>query len=109
MHVAYCAQFGITLEDLQATPESSPCAAYARYIIDVGTQGDVLDLYMAVASCLIGYGEVGMWLKERVESGEAKLEGNLYKKWIEDYSGKDYLDAVNRGIGGLSRISTFDP
>jgi hydroxymethylpyrimidine/phosphomethylpyrimidine kinase len=58
---------------------------------------------MAVASCLIGYGEVGLWLKTQVSKGEAVLEGNPYKQWIEDYSGRDFLDAVNRGIG------TYDP
>lgn len=27
------------------------------------------------------------------------MEGNLYKRWMEDYSGPDFLGAVNRGIG----------
>ncbi len=97
----YCATFGITLETLVSTPESSPCAAYARYILDIGTQGDLLDLYVAVASCLIGYGEVGLYLQKRVQEGKAVLEGNLYRRWMEDYSGVDFLGAVNRGIGGL--------
>jgi hydroxymethylpyrimidine/phosphomethylpyrimidine kinase len=69
--------------------------------LDVGAQGDILDLYVAVASCLIGYGEVGLWLQKEVKAGRAKKEGNLYAKWMEDYSGKDYLDAVDRGIGML--------
>jgi hydroxymethylpyrimidine/phosphomethylpyrimidine kinase len=54
---------------------------------------------MAVASCLIGYGEVGLWLRKEVDAGRAKLEGNPYKRWIEDYSGPDFIGAVNRGIG----------
>ncbi|WVQ68615.1 phosphomethylpyrimidine kinase [Kwoniella botswanensis] len=109
MHVSYCESFGITLDQLQSTPESAPCAAYARYIIDIGTQGDILDLYMSVASCLIGYGEVGLWLKKQVELGEAKMEGNLYKKWMEDYSGKDFLQAVEKGIENLERRIAEDP
>lgn len=27
------------------------------------------------------------------------MEGNLYKRWMEDYSGEDFLGAVDRGIG----------
>ncbi|WVR09300.1 phosphomethylpyrimidine kinase [Kwoniella sp. DSM 27419] len=109
MHVDYCAQFGISLEQLRAEPEASPCAAYARYVVDIGTQGDLLDLYMAVASCLIGYGEVGLWLKRQVEKGEAVLEGNVYRKWMEDYAGQDFLTAVNLGIDNLERRIALDP
>lgn len=87
-----------------STPESAPCSAYARYVIDIGTQGDILDLYMAVASCLIGYGEIGLWLKRSVGKGEAILDGNPYKSWIETYSGDDFLGAVNRGIGELALL-----
>ncbi len=54
---------------------------------------------MAVASCLIGYGEVGLWLRKQGDAGEAKLEGNPYRRWIEDYSGAEFQAAVNRGIG----------
>lgn len=89
----------MTIDDLTDLPESAACAAYARYIIDVGTQGDMLDLYVAVASCLIGYGEVGLWLQKQVQCGGAIMEGNRYARWMEDYAGKDFLDAVSRGIG----------
>ncbi|OWT38380.1 phosphomethylpyrimidine kinase [Cryptococcus neoformans] len=109
MHVAYCQEFGLSLADLEETPESANCSAYARYVIDIGTQGDILDLYMAVASCLVGYGEVGLWLKKQVERGEAKVEGNLYGRWMTDYGGREFLNAVNRGIENLERRVAQDP
>lgn len=80
MHVAYCQTFGVTEADLLATPETPATAAYALYILDVGQRGDVLDLVLAMASCCLGYGEVGLKLKEGVEKGDVKFEGNLYKK-----------------------------
>lgn len=92
-----------------STPEASACAAYARYILDMGTQGDVLDLYMAVASCLVGYGEVGLWLQKRVETGEAKMDGNPYARWMSDYAGADFQAAVNRGIGMFPPFLLFFP
>lgn len=95
----YCEEYGYDLATLIAEPEAAPCSAYARYVLDVGNQGDVLDLYMAVASCLVGYGEVGLWLKRRVDKGEIKLEGNPYKRWIETYCAEDFLDAIRVGIG----------
>ena len=48
--------------------------------LDVGQRGDLLDLLLAVASCCLGYGEVGMKLAEGYKRGEVKMEGNLYKK-----------------------------
>lgn len=60
---------------------------------------------MAVASCLIGYGEVGLWLQKRVRTGEAKMEGNVYKRWMEDYAGTPFLEAVDRGIGQSFRVT----
>ncbi|ORY32141.1 putative phosphomethylpyrimidine kinase [Naematelia encephala] len=99
MHVEFCESFGISLSELQATPESAPNAAYSRYILDVGQSGDILDLYVAVASCLVGYGEVGLWLRKH----GAKLEGNPYRRWIEDYSGPEYFGAIQRGITNLEQ------
>lgn len=98
-NIQYCSEFNITLPQLLRTPESSTTSAYARYILDIGTQSDILELYVAIAACLIGYGEVGLWLQKQVQLGEAKVEGNLYKRWMEDYGGEDFLGAVDRGIG----------
>jgi hydroxymethylpyrimidine/phosphomethylpyrimidine kinase len=67
------------LEDIKNTPESPAASAYARYILDIGAQGDVLDLLVAVLACLVGYGEVGLWLQRKVGNGVI-LEGNLYKR-----------------------------
>lgn len=39
MHVAYCEQFGVTLEELERTPESPATIAYGAFLIDVGLQG----------------------------------------------------------------------
>jgi len=104
-NIQYCSEFNITPTQLLRTPESSTTSAYARYILDIGTQSDILELYVAIAACLVGYGEVGLWLQKQVALREAKVEGNIYKRWMEDYGGEDFLGAVDRGIGMFS--STF--
>lgn len=38
-HQSFCAQFGVTLEDLEATEESTATTAYGAFLIDVGLQG----------------------------------------------------------------------
>ena len=96
----FCKSFGVSLEDLQNAKESPANSAYSQYILDIGVQGDVTELLVAVFSCLLGYGEVGLYLKRKLEdgSGEVILEGNRYKRWIQDYSGAEFQGAVNRGI-----------
>jgi hydroxymethylpyrimidine/phosphomethylpyrimidine kinase / thiaminase len=56
---------------------------------------------MALAACLLGYGEVGLWLKKQALKPDSwvKLEGNPYLQWIDDYSGEDYQASVKLGIG----------
>lgn len=78
-------------------------------MLDVSNQGTVLDTYVSVLSCLIGYGEVGLWLKSRVETGEAKLEGNPYRRWMEDYAGEEFIGACRRGIANLEKRIAEDP
>lgn len=59
---------------------------------------------MAVAACLLGYGEVGLWLKKESLKPETWVltEGNPYAKWMEDYGGEHYQGAVKLGIGQSS-------
>lgn len=78
-------------------------------MLDVAAQGSVLDTYVAVLSCLIGYGEVGLWLAHRVDAGEAVLEGNPYRRWMEDYAGAEFIGAVRTGIANLERRVAADP
>jgi thiaminase (transcriptional activator TenA) len=44
MHVTFCAQWGVDVAELESTPESSACAAYGAYILDVGMMGALRDL-----------------------------------------------------------------
>lgn len=125
LHRAYCAQWGITEEELNTTPEAPATTAYGAFILDTGLRGksiravhpsqpssydfrtgDTSRLVMALAACLLGYGEVGLWLKkEAARPGSwVKLEGNPYKKWIDDYSGPHYQNAVKLGLGGATPV-----
>jgi hydroxymethylpyrimidine/phosphomethylpyrimidine kinase len=105
-HRAFCAEFGVSADELEQTREASATSAYGGYLMDVGLQGDTTKLLMALLACLLGYGEVGLWLKraaaERPES-KIVLEGNPYRRWIEDYSGEEYQAAVRAGLGACGQ------
>ncbi|OBZ75462.1 putative hydroxymethylpyrimidine/phosphomethylpyrimidine kinase 2 [Grifola frondosa] len=111
MHKAYCAQWGISAADLEATPEEAATTAYGAYILDIGLQGDGAKLVVALAACLLGYGEVGLWLKKEAARPNTwvKLDNNPYTKWIDDYSGSEYQAAVQVGIATLEALAVADP
>jgi hydroxymethylpyrimidine/phosphomethylpyrimidine kinase len=109
-HKAFCTQWGISEKELEDTPESTATTAYGAYIMDIGFQGDGVKLNMALSACLLGYGEVGLWL-----TNESKRPGswvtmdessNPYVLWINEYSGEMYQKAVEIGLGVLRVYSS---
>jgi len=66
---------------------------------------------MALAACLLGYGEVGLWLQREAKRPQSwvKLEDNPYKTWIEDYAGERYQAAVKVGIERIEALAVRDP
>ncbi|KAI6140408.1 Phosphomethylpyrimidine kinase-domain-containing protein [Pisolithus tinctorius] len=111
MHTSYCAQWGITKEELESTPESTTTTAYGAFLLDTGLQGDTMKLVMVLAACLLGYGEVGLWLKSEAQKPNSWVvwEGNPYLKWMEDYSGEDYQNAVKVGLETIESRAVQDP
>lgn len=110
-HKSFCAQWGISEEELLATPESPATTAYGAYLLDVGLQGDTSKLIMACAACLLGYGEVGLWLKKEAAKPNSWVivEGNPYKQWMDDYGGEHYQQAVRVGIETIETMAQVDP
>lgn len=64
--------------------------------IILGASGDLIDLQVAMAPCLLGYGDIGMKL---YNDPATKREGNPYWKWISNYAQDDYQTAVKVGKG----------
>lgn len=107
LHLGYCAAWGLSEEDVLATPEATGNMAYTRYVMERGLAGDYLDLLVALAPCLIGYAEIGARL---LAAPGTRRDGNPYLPWIESYGGEvfqamagdacDHLDrAARRRIG----------
>ena len=86
---------------IEDAKESQATTAYSRYVLDIGQQGDVLALLVALAPCLIGYAVVA----ERLVR-EGRKVGNRYWRWVEMYSGEEYMVGVKKGremVEGLVR------
>ena len=105
LHVQLCARAGISEGALERAEERLETLAYTRFVMDAGHAGDFLDLLVALAPCVMGYGEIGLRLR-------ARGTGGPYAEWIETYGGDAY-QALCRDVGGLMdkagarRIGTF--
>ncbi|MDC0738439.1 TenA family protein [Cognatishimia sp. SS12] len=93
LHISICAEAGISEAALFAAEERTENLAYTRYVLDAGHSGDFLDLLVALAPCVLGYGEIGARL--RAETPDA-----TYADWINTYGGDEY-QAVCRDVGTL--------
>jgi thiaminase/transcriptional activator TenA len=102
LHVEFCAGWGLDEAAMAAAPESRACLAYTRFVLERGMAGDVLDLHVALAPCVIGYGEIARAL---AADPATRRQGNPYEPWIAMYAGADY-QAVAAGAGAhLDRLA----
>jgi len=74
------------------------CTAYTRYMLDIGQSEDWLALQVSFAPCLIGYAVIARRLYDEPRTIR---KGNIYWKWIENYTDTDYTTAVKVGSGEL--------
>jgi thiaminase/transcriptional activator TenA len=93
LHVKYCAGWGLTEPMLATEPEAEETLAYTRYVLERGMAGDLLDLHVALAPCVVGYAEIGRALKT---DPATRLTGNPYRDWIEMYAADDYQNLAER-------------
>ncbi|WP_149746605.1 thiaminase II [Rhizobium sp. RU35A] len=106
LHVGYCAQWGIDEAALEDLSESRATLAYTRYVLDAGMSGDLVDLHVALAPCIIGYGEIARWI---LQQPFTVLEGNPYADWIAMYAGDEYQALVASELQWLDeRLSALD-
>jgi len=108
LHVRLCGRWGLSPNALEAAPEHQATVAYTRFVLDCGAAGDLLDLHVALAPCVIGYAEIG---KNLTPGGIDALESHPYREWIGEYAGEGYqgvADAARRHLNELAARSMTD-
>ncbi|PKU25108.1 TenA family protein [Telmatospirillum siberiense] len=101
LHVKYCHDWGITKAEMAGLAEARATLAYTRFVLDRGVAGDLLDLHVALAPCIIGYAEIGARLRKAAGSG---LAGNPYRQWIDAYAGADYQALAGAQVAQIDRL-----
>lgn len=102
LHLRLCERWGLSAADVEATEEHVSNVAYTRYVIDCGLQGDLLDLKVALAPCVIGYAEIG---KALMPADPTALDNHPYKDWIGEYAGQGYQAVATSARAELDRLA----
>ncbi|MCF4164536.1 thiaminase II [Zavarzinia compransoris] len=102
LHVDFAAGWGISPEEMEQAPEAPECMAYTRYVLDRGLAGDVLDLKVALAPCVVGYREIAQAIAARPDY---VADGNPYAPWVAMYAGAEYAAVADAAVAELDRLA----
>ena len=96
LHIKFCKKWNISLNQLKKFKSLKPNKAYTDFVLNVGKNGNNLDLFVCLAPCIIGYGEIGFRLSKIKNWKKSK-----YKEWIATYSSKEYQLVAKENINYL--------
>ena len=101
LHRGYCARFGITAGDLEATRAAPTTHAYTRHLLSVAYGGSVGEIEAAMLPCQWGYAEIGAMLARAGEPADAPL----YAEWIRMYASPEYQTLAGGMCDLLDRLA----
>ncbi|WP_447957398.1 thiaminase II [Vreelandella sp. EE7] len=108
LHIGFCREWGISEDELAKLPEARATMAYTRYVLDTGSRGDLLDLHIALAPCLVGYGEIANWLN--AQPFTLRGADSPYDAWIAMYEGEEFQAAMHAELEWLNaRLAEVSP
>ena len=88
LHRRYCAEFGITRQDLETTAAAPTTVAYTSFLLKVAYQSSFAELVASLLPCQWGYWEIGDHLAKQGEPEGAPL----YCQWIQMYASDEFAD-----------------
>lgn len=100
-HVDYCANWGLSESDLEAEDEDFGTVAYTRYVLDAGMQGNIVDLYVALAPCSVGYAQIG---RNLCAAEDTQRQDNPFESWIALYGGDEFQQSVAQSSEHLDTL-----
>jgi len=96
LHTSYCKKWKIPLRSLSNIKVEIANSAYTDHVLNVGKNGNNLDIFSCLSPCIIGYGEIGFKLSKIKSWKKSK-----YSSWIKMYSSKEYQQVAKDNIDYL--------
>ena len=102
LHLKHCKEWGLSPAEVEKTPESLATLAYTRFVLEAGQSGDLLDLYVALAPCMVGYAEIGSALSA---SKTKQVPENPYDVWINEYASDAYQQIASNTVDLIDTLA----
>ncbi|KAK6465620.1 Phosphomethylpyrimidine kinase [Scheffersomyces coipomensis] len=102
-----CKEYNIDYErdrdlDIELQPGKA-CLDYCDYLLKIGKSENFLGIKVALAPCLHGYAEAGIYGKSIKQHDTTDSEtSKVYESWLNDYSSDWYLNAHSEGQKALN-------
>jgi thiaminase/transcriptional activator TenA len=103
LHRSYAAEFGISLQELEAEEKAPATHGYTDFLLRVAAVGEFAELLAALLPCMWGFSDIG----RRLAQGP-RPKDERYARWIDMYSSAEFAelaswcrDLVDHAAAGL--------
>ena len=100
LHINYCKRFNLSKNKVLRTKEKKANQNYTSYVMNIGLNKSLLELFIALSPCIIGYGEIGYNLSKKRNWKKSK-----YSSWIKMYASKEYQTLAKSNIRYLDQLN----
>ena len=90
LHRSYCAELGISPEELEREPVAAATRAYTDFLLRTASLGDFAEAVAAVLPCMWGFAEIGRRLAERGRPADPR-----YAAWIDMYASDEFAELAS--------------
>ncbi len=101
LHLRLCERWGLSADAVESAIEDRTTVAYTRFVLDAGAAGDLLELQVALAPCVIGYAEIGARLAARGMAAD-----HPYQEWISEYASEGYQAVAAQARSQLDALAS---
>ena len=99
LHASFFAQWGLTPEEVYATPLAPTNLLYTSYLLRIAYERPFPEGLCAFLPCYWIYWEVGKELERRGSPT------TIYRRWIETYASNEFGETVQQVIALMNRVA----
>ena len=99
LHINYCKKWKIPLKSLNNIKVDKANSSYTDHVLNIGKNGNNLDIFSCLSPCIIGYGEIAYNLTKFKNWKKSK-----YSSWIKMYASREYQQVAKDNINYLDHL-----
>ena len=93
LHINYCKKWKIPLKSLNNIKVEKANRTDTDHVLNIGKNGNNLDIFSCLSPCIIGYGEIAYKLTKIKSWKKSK-----YSSWIKMYASREYQKVAKDNI-----------